>query len=407
MPRFFTLLMVLSCLVWWTSCDIADNEVEPGMSFTQIYDDRSSTTEYDPLSLVQTEDGGYLALAATNAWNGYLLKTDSDGQFIWEIHVDEAYVNPLETIIQADDQYYIVCMNEVTLAATILHVDLAAQTATPILEVNEVQYPLAVSQTADQTLLMLGYHQESRSSTLHAFNATFGDTLTTTLTANWSKRYAVEEDIEEEIVEHISRTGRRLPFMVGASADGQSYYFNGFANYTLGLNFVNPQNGDLLGTMNGFRDGAFVNAAHPLQGNQYALARSNFGVNALLPLVEVDPGAVASSSELPANDFPEIDSDARIVVHEIVHQTQPMILFATHTKKRQLIFYAYDKVNGTLLGTQYLGQTNPYQVGDFVMTEDGGLAVLAETFLAGRFSRPCLFKLSADEVDAFVRQQTN
>ena len=379
---------------WLASCDIAGNEVEPGVSFTQIYDDRSYTSEYDPLSIVQTDDGGYLALAATNAWNAYLLKADADGAFTWEVKVDEAYVNPLETLIQQDGQYYLVCMNEVTLAATVMQIDLATRTVVPIAEIGEVQYPLAVTQTADQRILMLGYDQKSKSSTLHTLNPDF--------TVDWSKRYAVEEDVEETIVRHISRTGRRLPFMVGASADGRSYYFNGFANYTLGMNFVNPQTGDLLGTMNGFRDEGFINAAFPLQSNQYALARSSFGVNALLPQVEVNPEAISSSSELVANDFPEIDTDARIVVHEIIQQGQSVIVFATHTKKRQLILYAYDKESGELLGTQYLGQTNPYQAGDFVSTEDGGLAVFAETFLAGRFSRPCLFKLSAEEVDAFI-----
>ena len=395
MLRLLYVLIALSGTTWLASCDIADNEVDPGVSFTRIYDDRSYGSEYDPLAIVATEDGGYLALAATNAWNAYLFKTDADGEFMWDIEVDNALVNPLAKLILMDDQYYLFCMNEVTLSTTVMQVNLTERAVTSVAELNEVQYPLAVSLLNDESLLVLGYDRKSRSSTLHALNRDFS--------AIWSKRYAVEEDVEESIIRHMSRTGRRLPFLVGTTHDGQSYYFNGFANYTLGLNFVSPKTGDLMGTMNGFRDEEFISAAYHLQDHQYALARSSFGVNSLLPHAEVDPRAITSSSELVANDFPEIDTDARIVVHEIDQNGLSVIVFGTHTKKRQLILFAYDKMSGDMLGTHYIGQASPYQMGDFASTEDGGIVLLAETFLAGRFSRPCLFKLSSEEVNAFIR----
>ena len=395
MARIVYFLTVLSGISFLASCDITDNEVEPGVSFTQIYDDRSFGADYDPLDLVQTDDGGYLALAATNSWNVYLFQTDADGKFLWENKVDEAFVNPLEKLIRLNEQYYVLAMNEVTLSTVIIPAGPGGEADSSFTELNEVQYPLDVTVTPDGSLLILGYNRESRSSTLHKLNPDFS--------VAWSNEYAVEEDMEEEIVRHLSRTGTRLPFFVGYSHDSRAYFFNGLANYTLGLNFVNPQNGDLLGTLNGFRDDEFISAAYHLQDNQYALARRGFGVSTLLPRAEVDAQGIASSSDLIANDFPEIDVNARIVVKEITYAGRPLIIFGTHTKKQQLILYAYDKESGELRGTQYLGQTHPYQLGNFISTEDSGLAVLAETFLTGRFSRPCLFKLSPDEMDSFIR----
>ena len=394
MPRLFVLFALIG-VAGLTACDITDNEVEPGVSFTKVYDDQSYGANYDPLAITPTEDGGYLALTATNAWNVYLFKTDADGELVWEIKVDKAFVNPLAKLLRIEDQYYVVCMNEVTLATAVMHVNLTERTVTQVAELDEVQYPLAITLTNDQSLLLLGYDRKSRSSTLHALRPDFS--------IIWSNRYAVEEDVEEHIIRHLSRTGRRLPFLVGATHNGQSYYFNGYANYTLGLNFVQPQDGNLLGTMNGFRDEGFISAAYHLQGNQYALARRSFGVNSLIPQAEVNPTAVTSSTDLVANDFPEIDTDARIVVHEIVRDGESVIVFGTHTNKRQLILFAYDKLSGALRGVQYLGHSSPYQLGNFASTEDGGLIVLAETFLADRFSRPCLFKLSAKEVSAFTQ----
>ena len=376
------------------ACDIADNEVEPGVSFVQVYDDRSFTADYDPLDVVQTADGGYLSLAATNAWNVYLFQTDADGAFVWETKADEAFVNPLEKLVQLGDQYYVFAMNEVTLATVALPVSSDGSSDSSFVEMNEIQYPLDVITTPEGELLVLGYDREARSSTLHKLGADFS--------VIWEKEYAVEEDMEEEIIRHLSRTGRRLPFFVGTTADGSAYYFNGLANYTLGLNFVNPGNGDLTGTLNGFRDDEFISAAQHLGGSQYALARNGFGISTLLPRTEVNQQGIASSTDLVANDFPEIDQNARIIVKEVEQAGRQVIVYGTHTKKRQLILYAFDKDSGTLIGTRYIGQTNPYQLGNFTMTEDGGMVVLAETFISGRFSRPCLFKLSPDEVRAFM-----
>ncbi len=141
MPRFSLILLVFCGFVSFSACDIVDNEVMPGVSFTRIYDDRSFTAEYAPLDIVQTEDEGYLGLAATNAWNAYLFKTDRDGQFLWEIKVDEAYVNPLAKLILLEGQYFLFCMNEVTLATSVMQVDLTAQTTTLVTELEADTVP--------------------------------------------------------------------------------------------------------------------------------------------------------------------------------------------------------------------------------------------------------------------------
>ena len=394
LQRLFTLCLLISSF-GITSCDITDNEVGPETGFTQIYDDRSHTTSYDPMAVVQTEDEGYLTLAARDTWKVYLLKADATGRYEWEVHTDEAYVHPLPQFIQIEDQYYFVCMNETTSSTVIMQVDPASRATSVVAELDDIQYPLAVSQNADNSLLILGYDRKSRSSTLHVLNPDF--------TNRWTNRYAVEEDVEEIIIRHVARTGSRLPFSVGTTTDEQTYYFNGFANYTLGLNFVSSQTGELTGTVNGFRDDEFISAAYPLENNMYALARRSYGVTTLLPYQALDPRTVVSSGGWAPNNFPEIDDKAQVIIKKIMHHQRPVVIFGTNTKERRLVFYAYDAQSGELIGTLYLGQTNPYRMGEFIATRDGGLAVLAETFVAGRFSRPCLFKLTPAEVDTFLQ----
>ena len=384
-------------LVWtlMTSCDVARNEVEPTLAFTKIYDDRQFSTTYDPLSVVATKDGGYLTLSSTDQWNIYLLKSDVNGEFAWDIRVPDAYVNPVSGLFNLDDQYYLFCMNEVTLATVVMKIDLVEQSITPVTELDEVQYPLAVTLTDNHNFLVLGYNRKSRSSTLHALHTNFS--------TNWAKQYSIKEDMEEDIVRHISHIGRRLPFFVGSTPDNHSFYFNGFSNYTLGLNFVSPQSGELTGSLNGFRDDEYISAAYPIDKGKFALARSSYGTSSILPFATVSSASIAASGDLSANNFPEIDTNARIIVHEISYHGKPVVLFGTHTKNQQLVLYAYDKESGEILGSQYLGQYTPYRMGDFASTEDGGLIVFCETLVAGRFSRPCLFKLSADEIAAFIK----
>lgn len=394
MARLHFLILLTGISAGLISCGSDNDSLEPTDGFTRIYDDPNFTSEYDPLDLLPTRDGGYLLLAATESWNPYIIKTDRDGQVEWHGTVNEAYVNPLASLLNINDSVYLLCMNEVTLATEVLRVNLASRSIEPANTLEAIQYPLAVSQTPDGSLLVLGYNRENRSSTLHKVSASFAPV--------WSAEYPIEEDVEEDIIDHLSRTSLRLPFFTGSTANGERYYFNGFSNYTLALNFVDPASGALAGTLNGFRRDGFVSAAHHLDGSRFALARRAFGVNTLLPTIEVNYQAVSNSSDLAANSYPEIAADAPLVIKTTQLRGKTVLVYGTHTKRQQLVFYFYDQETATLLGTQYLGLSDPYQLGNFAFTDEGELLVLAETFLIGRFSRLCLFKLSPQEVDQIL-----
>ena len=394
MTKLHYLVLGMAISLGLLSCGSDNDVAEPETSFTRIYDDPQFSSEYDPLDVIPTEDGGYLLLAATEAWNPYFVKTDEDGQVVWHSSVDEAYVNPLAQLLVISDSIYLICMNEVTLATEILQVRLNERTAQPAATIESIQYPLAASQTPEGDLLILGYNRESKSSTLHKLSPSFATV--------WSSEYSVEEDVEEDIIDHLGRTGPQFPFFTGTTADGSTYYFNGFSNYTLSLNFVNPGSGELAGTLNGFRREGYVSVAQHITGSQFALARRNFQVSTLLPRTEVNYQAIANSGDIVANDFPEIAPEARVIIKATELLGKPTIVYGAHTKTQQLVFYFYDQEAGTLLATYHLGMTDPYQLGDFTFTEDGGLVVLAETFLIGRFSRLCLFKLSPEEVKQIV-----
>lgn len=392
-------LVAAVCLLYIaSSCDIQENEIEPEISFTKIYNSSSFTEIYDPLDVATFNDSSYLVLAATKAWNVYLMKADQEGAFEWEIELPEPFVNPLPTLYQQNEHLYLVCMDEFQLGTYILQINPTDGTPEVVYQTNAITYPLAAVQTAEGGWLIQGYNREARKTTLTKVTADF--------TQEWQKEYDILEDVEESIIKHLTRTGTRLPFFNGhAQGEGNSgyYFFNGFNNYTMSLTFVNTADGEPLGVMNGFRDLGYINAAHPLNNGTFALSKNSYGDNYLIPMSEVNERAISSSSDLEANQFPEIDARAPVIINSYELQGREIIFYATHSKSKRIMLYAYDALDGALLGIEYLGQTSPYEIGNFTATADGGMMVLGKTYVAGRFPRICLFKLTKDEVLNMIR----
>ncbi|MFP4091446.1 MAG: hypothetical protein ACLFUB_12480 [Cyclobacteriaceae bacterium] len=364
------------------------------MSFTKIFNSESFNDVYDPLDVVATTDSGYLLLAAKSSWSPYLLKADAQGVFSWDQTLPEPFVNPLPDIYSLGNELFIICMDELNLSTYILRIQASGGQPEIVYNDDELTYPLAASITPDGGWLLQGYNREGRQTLISKISPGF--------TREWRQTYPILEDVEEKVIKHLSRTGQRLPFFNGyAAGSGNAgfYYFNGFNNFTLSLTFIDPTNGEQIGVMNGFRDLSYISAALPLEGELFALAKNSYGDNYLFPQSIVNERSISASNELEANNFPEIAPDARVLISREQILGREVLLFNTHTKSKRLVIYAYDAADGSLIGLKYLGQTSPYETGNLVRTQDGGLMVMGKTYVAGRFPRLCLFKLTKEEVE--------
>jgi hypothetical protein len=393
MIKFINQITLLSVLLM-AGCDIRENEIAPGLSFTKIYNTESFTDTFYPLDVVQTSDSAYLMLSATDSWTPYLLKADTDGNYDWHQALPEPFVNPLQQIYRNNEALYMVCMDELNLGTYILELDPAGGQPDVVFNSPDIEYPLAASVTPDGGWLIQSFDREARRTRLTK--------LTPAYDVEWEQDFNIMEDVEEKVIKHLTRTGKRLPFFCGFAAGGGNsgyYYFNGFHNFTISLTFVNPADGEMLGVMNGFRDLEYINALQPLSNGSTALAKNSYGDNFLLPQATVNSRTVSSSAEFTTNGFPEIDPAAPIIIKNTQIMNREISLFATHTKSKRISLYAYDAEDGSLQDVLYLGQSAPYEIGSFARTSDGGLVVLGRTFVGGRFPRLCLFKLTAAEVE--------
>ncbi|HNP17659.1 MAG TPA: hypothetical protein PKL31_04415 [Fulvivirga sp.] len=380
------------------ACDISDNTVDPTTAFFKIYDNNQFDASYIPIDIKQTSDGGYIILSSkrieTSNFTGVnLIKIDNKGEFVNQQEIEDQYVNAVDQLIKVNDTFQFLAMDATSLQAVLFTVNDSAN-ITSTIPIAGLTYPMYVADN-DTELLVLSYNNNDKTSVLSL--------VSNDGTVGTSRGYTIGAgaDTEAPIIEHFTRTGKQLPFFAGKTSNN-TYFFNGFYNYTLSLVFTNfgdePQ-----GVVQGQQDDGGLSAAISLNGGTFAISRFNFGNNYIVPSVDLSTSGISSATDFPGNAFPELVADAPVVVDVINANGKEAIIYGSNTKSGQIILMAYSSSTGALLGTKYLGSTYPYQVAGFTLTEDQGLAVVGNTSVAGRFDRICLFKLSAEELGGLIK----
>ena len=376
----------------------SDSEVSPTDNFVRIYNNELFDISYNPLDIKQTPDGTYIILSTANETDTYLLRVSEFGEFISDTIISTPYTNPLSELFLVNGEYHFFSMDNVTLSTYLLKVNLSDSNQVPELVQSfpEIIYPLHASQVPDGGFLIQSYKRDARSTALTKLDASFSQ--------SWQAEYEVLEDVEGSIIAKFAGTGERsLPYFTGANDDGSIYFLNGFYNFSFSLLFVNAANGDLVGTLNGLREETGVSAVVHLTGDQYALSRFSFEENFILPTGTINIQGNEFSGEIGGNEFPEILSHAKVIVKKLDINGTSAIVYGTETKSKQIALYIYDATDGSLINSTYFGNTNPHEFGNFSLTDDGGIAVVGRTFVAGRFPRVVFFKMSQEEVNDLVQ----
>ncbi|MEQ8927369.1 MAG: hypothetical protein RLO81_16230 [Fulvivirga sp.] len=385
--------LLLIFTVFCSACDTSENEATLSESFFKVYDNSTFDASYIPIDVKQTASDGYLILSSsrlssTNFTGVNLIMVDKDGEFIREEVLSEEYVNPVNQLIKINDQYFFMAMNAVSLQATLFQITDSARIVS-ITPLGGLTYPMYLNQDG-QNLLTLSYNNQDKNSVLSVIS-TEGAILE-------SEGYTIGAgpDTEVPIISHFTRTGKQLPFFAGKISGG-SYFFNGFYNYTLSLVFSNFS-GEPVGVVQGQQDDGGFSSGVSVAGANFAASRFNFGENFIIPTVNLNTTGITSTTDIIGNPFPELVPDAPVILKLINVSGQQVILYGSSTKSGQIILMAFDASSGILNGTKYMGSTYPYEIAGFTSTSDGGLAVIGNTSVAGRFDRICLFKLSASEL---------
>lgn len=386
------LLALASITLIFIGCSNDSDPAADKASFTRIYDNNKYNASFFPIDIKQTPDGGYLILGGrriddSNFSGIYLMKVDEFGGLVSEQEVDENYVNPIGPLLESGGNYFFFCMTPVGLQTQLFQVDVEATLGNPVSVGGS--YPAAAAMDGNNFVL-LSYDNFNKNSVVSVV------TPTGSITQSKSFSIGAGDAVEEPIINHFLRTGKQIPFLVGKA--GSQYYFNGFYNYTLSLCFTNLAADDPQGIIQGQQDDGGLSQVMPLEGGKFALARFNFGDNYLMPNATLNTSGISSSSNLGGNPFPELVANARVKVLRATIGTKKVAIYGSDTRSKQIALFGYDESSGEFIGSKYLGFSNPFEIASMAPTSDGGLAICGTTYVAGRFPRICIFKLSKDQV---------
>ena len=386
--KHFAIFFIFSILI---GCK--EEEYVPTESFVKIFDTRNFAASYIPIDIRQTSDGGYIILSGrritdSNFTGIYILKTDADGSFVSGFELDNQFVHPIADMLEVNGSFYFLCMQSTTLQTHIVQVGQDGFVNPPQALDGGTTYPSYVAQDGSNFIL-LSYDNIGKQSILSTHTGTGGITGAVALSIG------AGDGVEAPIINHYLRTGKQLPFKAGRLS-ANTLFFNGFHNYTFSLVFTDMN--DATGVVQGQQsNGGFSSILH-LNGNRFAAARFNFGDNYLLPGVEINTTGVSSSVDLGGNSVPEFTPDARVLIKRISINNENYLLYGSDSRSKQIVLYLYNENDGSFAGSKYLGFSNPFEIAAVRPTQDEGLIILGTTYIAGRFPRICIFKLSKEEL---------
>ncbi len=381
----------------FVSC--ADEEPSLTESFLKIYDDSDFDLSYDPIDVVEVTNG-YIILSGTERedtdFDGILLmKIDEEGNYLF---AEEALFNDFEAPVgdmyfnESDSSIHFFAKNNGSTDGVLITINtsLAIQNTTLLGGLN---YPLSASSTSNNTLLLQSYDPVGLQTQISEINLTGG--------FEGGNEYSIGagDDVEEEVIDHfLEATSNPLSFFCGEVSPG-NYYFNGFYNFNLSLVFTNF-GGSPSGVVQGQGTDAGIRSAMPLGGDNFAVAGYQFDDNYQLSTATLTTGGISSSADLYPGNMAELKPYTITKIFNYAGPNASYTVFASETKGNQIALHFYNTSNGQIDGVLYVGYLNPFTLASVKVTSDESILVLGTTFVAGRFERIILNKISRSEITA-------
>ena len=398
--KLYSIIFLAASVLLLSSCDIKKNDLRPEASFVRIFESAQVSDAFYPLSIVQTDDNGYLILSAiedsvddSNFPKPQLIYTDAEGSVLNSRIVD-GYEAPVPGLMKIKGAYYFVCNNP-TSSPVILEVNVSGNSIgvgekTQLAGGGGSNYPLFAWQEGTD-ILLLSYDRVGWSSVISRYaNFSANPVFSTSVSAN--------DDYSEIVNNHLTRTGVQQPFFGGNIGTKDGYFVNCLENSSLTLVFLS-EDGNVTGRLYSHQVDASLSSALFLRSDTFAISRFHTGDNFVYPSVGLD-----RSSTLNANNFQDIfisqlKSNAETKVVKYTYNDKDLIVYASTTKSDQIVLLFFNALTGKQLYTHYLGQGNPVEVKDLITTADGGLAVLGKTWINGQYQRVILFKIDKEQLD--------
>jgi|SRR5690554_1918474 len=386
---FHTLYLILLSL-FILGCK---NKYEPEAAFIKVYHDEDINTNYYPLGIQETNDGGYIVLSAKNGWNIHILKTDPEGNMLWEQQISSKYVNAVPNLIKRNGKIYFVCMDAVGLFTYIMEINENSKEVIEFNKFESILYPLYVFDNNSEVYIQ-HYNRMSYETGIVELSAGMDEIQN-------SGSAQIFTDVEDKIVDHINYTGKRFPFFIRVTPEKNHLIFNGFNNYSFSAVFMNTNLG-FSGVYSGAAFDGGLNAILPLGSNKFSLARFSFSNMFYNAHATLDPSTIDIAESIPAQVQTELNPQHPVLIKKIEINGQSYITYLASTKSNHLLLSFFKPGSSEPAAIQYVGESTPLIACDFGKTNDGGLMILTRVTVMGSFDRIATVKLSEQELEKLV-----
>ncbi|MEM8938494.1 MAG: hypothetical protein AAGC64_04000 [Bacteroidota bacterium] len=388
------MLITIGCLFF--SC--SEEETSLTDSFFKIYDNSDFDLGYDPIDVIEVSNG-YIILSGTERsdtdFDGILMiKIDEEGNYLFS---EEAAFSDFEAPVgdmyfdDSDSSIYFFAKTGGNIDAVLISINtsLAIQNTTILRGLN---YPLSASATSGNTLLLQSYDPVGLETQISEISLEGG------FQGGAVYSIGAGDDVEEEIIDHfLEATNHPLPFFCG-EVSPENYYFNGFYNFSLSLVFTdfgrNPN-----GVVQGQSTNAGIRSAMALGGSDFALSGFQFDDNYQLSSTTLSMGGITSSADLYPGNMAELKPYTATKIFNYATSGNTYTVFTSETKGNQIVLHFYNTTTGGIDGVHYIGYLNPYAFSSVKVTEDESILILGTTFVARRFERITLNKISKSEIE--------
>ena len=387
------LLWVIGILVFFFSaCEKKDKSSLP---FVKIYDDQNGNRSFAPLSMCKaTLDNGYFVLSAYDGWRIHLMKMDKDGDFEWNLELPEQYVNAVPSLVNIQQQLYLVCMDPIALNTRILRIDEANKSVTSISTLEEVSYPVHAYYNGSDLYLM-SCPLSSQMTVIHKVS----QALDTVVKIG---ALSISTNVDDLLLKHVMHTGKHYPFFIRSTPENNYFVINAFYNYSFSTVFFDSDL-QFSGVYNGAAMDGGIASVFPLGANQFALARVS-GENVFInPNANLNPTAIAMATSIEAQGDAELDHEKPVLIKQINISSKPYLCVVASSRSNQLVLKLYDAA-GKKIASKYLSKYVPIEACDMSFTPYGELLVLLRVRIMGSYNRIGSLQLSKSNLEELVLQ---
>jgi hypothetical protein len=190
-----------------------------------------------------------------------------------------------------------------------------------------------------------------------------------------------------------------MPFFVRTTPEMSHVIMGCFYNYSFSTMFLD-ENLKLTGVYSGAHYDGSVSNLLPLGNDFFALARFSFQHLYFQPVVSLNPSTIAMANNIPAQGYAELNPALPSIIQPIMIGDTNYISFMASTWSNELSIYFFE--NEERKGAHTIGQNVPFYAADMTKTSDGGIIILVQVRVMGKFPRIGTIRLSKKQLEEII-----